>query len=112
MKALIDFEEACYYSRVFDLGMAILGNCTEEGVFNLEKAAALVRGYEQQGTLEAEEKKHLKLYVEYAAIATSYWNFWKFNIDTPLPEKASHHWQVAKLANAVRAIPQHVFSKL
>lgn len=111
LKALIDFEEACHYSRVFDLGMAIQGNCTEMDDFNLQKATALVRGYEQGQALETVEKKSLKLFIEYAAIATSYWNFWKFNIDEPLPEKANRHLQPAKLADAIRAIPQDVFNQ-
>lgn len=97
-KALIDFEEACLYYKVFDLGMAVVGLCTEGLKVKLPKVRSLVNGYQKIRVLEEAEKKYLQLFIEYAALATSSWRFWKHNIDTPLAELSGIHWEMANLA--------------
>jgi homoserine kinase type II len=108
-KAIIDFEEACRYYMGFDLGMGILGLCAEGLTVSLDRARALVTGYQQVRMLEEREKETLQLFVEYAAIATSYWRFWKYHIHSPIPEKADKHWQMVRLAEGVSAIPEASF---
>lgn len=102
--AIIDFEEACHYYRVFDLGMAIAGSCVEGTIVDLDKARALAKGYEQIQRLEQIEKETLQMFVQYAATATSYWRFEKHNIDTPNADKANQHWQMVQLAESVSEI--------
>jgi homoserine kinase type II len=80
IKAIIDFEEACQYYLNFDLGMGILGLCRTNGKIDLTKVNALITGYEQIRLLEPLEKELLPLFIKYAAIATSWWRFWKYNI--------------------------------
>ncbi len=109
LKAIIDFEEACHYYKGFDIGMGILGLCAEGTTIALAKAQALVAGYQQVRLLEESEKETLQLFVEYAAVATSYWRFWKYHIHTPLVEKADKHWQMVRLAQGINAIPQKKF---
>lgn len=109
IRAIIDFEEACRYYRVFDLGMAIVGLCTQGTTVCLSKARALVSGYEQGQTLEGCEKEALQLFVEYAAIATSFWRFWQYYIHMPQPKKAHKPFQMVRLAEAVKAIPIATF---
>jgi len=111
-KAIIDFEEACHYYKGFDLGMGILGLCTDNNSVILEKAQELVWGYQQIRILEKNEKETLQLFVEYAAIATSYWRFWKYNVHTPLEEKAVKHWQMVHLADDIAAIPKTKFMEV
>ncbi len=72
IEGIIDFEEACNYYLIFDIGMAIVGNCIENDRINFEKASELIRGYEYIKKLEFTEKNQLKLFTEYAAIATSF----------------------------------------
>ena len=108
-RAIIDFEEACHYYKTFDLGMGILGLCTEGTTVALGKARCLVIGYQQVRMLEAREKEVLQLFVEYAAIATSFWRFWKYNIHTPIAEKTNTHWQMVRLAEEIAAIPKARF---
>ena len=103
-KAIIDFEEVCQYYKVFDLGMGIVGLCSEETKINLNKVRSLVMGYQQVRVLEKQEKENLQLFVEYAAIATSKCRFWQYNIDTPIAEKAYYHWQMVKVAKEVTNI--------
>jgi len=108
-RAIIDFEEACHYYKGFDIGMGILGLCTEGTAVALDKAQALVAGYQQVRLLEESEKETLQLFVEYAAIATSYWRFWKYHIHTPMVEKVDKHWQMVRLAQGINAKSQTRF---
>ena len=110
-KAIIDFEEACNYYTVFDLGMAIVGLCIEESQINLPKAGALIDGYQKIRILEESEKENLQLFVEYAAIATSSWRFWKYNIDTPIADKSDKYQEMVHLAKNVSALPGEKFIK-
>ena len=109
LKAIIDFEEACLYYKVFDLGMGILGLCTEGTTWVLSKARALVMGYQQVKALEEREKESLQLFCAYATIATSCWRFWKYHIHTPMVEKADEHWQMVHLAEEIDAVPKTNF---
>lgn len=108
--AIIDFEEACNYYMVFELGMAIVGSCVDhDSSINLEKACALLKGYQQIRPLEQREKETLQMFVQYAAIATSYWRFDKYNIDCPDANKAESHWPMVQLAQAVNEIQSSQF---
>lgn len=108
-KAIIDFEDATCADRVFDLGMAIIGLCRRSPTVVLEKARALVKGYEQILVLEQAEKGALQFFVEYAATAVSCWRYWKYYIDTPSVGKADKHWRMVRVAEAVRDIPKERF---
>jgi homoserine kinase type II len=108
-KAIIDFEEACYYYKVFELGMAIVGSCIDDTNINFNKVSALVNGYQQVRPLEPIEKDSLQMFVRYAATATSYWRFNKYNIEIPNEDKADHHWQMVQIAEKVSAISKIKF---
>jgi homoserine kinase type II len=108
-KAIIDFESGCNYYYLFDLGMGIVGLCAENSVIPLGKTKAFVDGYQQIRRLEEIEKISLQLFVEYAAIATSSWRFWKYNIDSPSLGKGQLHMQMMDIAEHVNKIPQKEF---
>lgn len=108
-KAIIDFEEACCYYSVFELGMAIVGTCLDNTSISFNKVSALVNGYQQVRPLEPIEKDSLQTFVRYAATATSYWRFNKYNIEMPSEAKANHHWQMVKIAKEVSAISKTTF---
>ena len=108
-KALIDFEEACQYYKAFDLGMAVVGLCTEGSKIILPNVRSLVKGYHTIRMLEGAEKEILQLFVEYAAIATSSWRFWKYNIDTPIAELSQKYWEMVNISKAASAIPDEKF---
>lgn len=109
LKTVLDFEEVCQYYKVFDIGMGIVGLCSEGTRINLNKVRSLVKGYQQIRVLEKQEKENLQLFVEYAAIATSKYRFWKYNIDTPIAEKAKYHLQMVKVAKDVTSISKAKF---
>ena len=112
-KAIIDFEEACHYYLIFELGMGILGTCVNDITVDLDKARALVSGYEEVRPLTQIEKESLQLFVRYAAVATSYWRFNKYNIEEPNKDRASHHLQMMQIAKAVGEISKtHFFDAI
>lgn len=108
-KAIIDFEEACNYYKVFDLGMAIVGMCSEQMQIQLPKVQSLIHGYQKIRKLEGVEQEVLKVCIEYAAVATSAWRFWKYNIDTPTTEKSEKHQAMIGIAMNANAISNDVF---
>ena len=55
--AIMDFEEARHYYRIFDLGMTIVGTCSKNNTINFEKANSLLEGYSQKIELLEKEKK-------------------------------------------------------
>ena len=103
-KAIIDFEEACHYYLIFELGMGILGTCVNDITVDLDKARALVSGYEEVRPLTKIEKESLQLFARYAAVATSYWRFNKYIIEESSEDRASHHWQMVQIAKEVAEI--------
>lgn len=109
IKAIIDFEEACHYYLIFDLGMAVLGLCKTDWKIDLVKAKAFITGYEQIRSLESLEKEYLQFFTEYAAIATSWWRFWKYNISSPNPKLKDKHWQMAQVAMEMETMDKEQF---
>jgi homoserine kinase type II len=109
LKAIIDFEDACYYYKLFDLGMAIIGLCVDSEKFTLSKVHSLIKGYQQIRTLEKQEQESLQLFIEYTATATSYWRFWKFHIHTPQAEKTDKHWEMVNFAKEARNMSKSQF---
>lgn len=111
LKAIIDFEEALYHAKIFDLGMGIVGTCFAGQHFLIEHARSLIQGYERVRKLEREEKNALKLFVEFAAVTVSCWRYWKYHIDSQNKEAADKHKQMMRMADAVHGIPQEMWLK-
>jgi homoserine kinase type II len=110
-KAIIDFEDVSQIPKIFDLGMTIVGICTNDTEIDLNKSRALVKGYQEIWPLEDVEKKSLKAFVEWTAILTSTWRFWKYNIDTPNTGYSKKYVQMVDIAKNVKAIPINIFNE-
>ena len=108
-KAILDFEDVCHYHKAFDIGMAIVGLCRENNRINLGKARSVVRGYQSSRLLEGAEQEALQSFTELAAIVTSAWRFWKYNIDFYGTQKSNHYVEMVRIAKQIAAIPQSVF---
>lgn len=106
---IIDFEQACHYYLGFDLGMAIVGLCQTDEHIDLPKAKAFMAGYQQANPIPERERAMIQLFTQYAAIATSYWRFWAFNIHTPMPSQARRCWQMVQIAEQVQGMEQTNF---
>ena len=112
IKAIIDFEEACDYYLIFDIAMGILGLCRVDEKIDLKKANALVRGYEEVRPLTFLEKDSLVFFIEYAAVATSCWRFWKYNIHSPSPHLSDRYEEMVRVAKEVAKFSKAYFSSI
>lgn len=108
-KALIDFEEACNYYKVFGLGMAVVGLCSEKKKINLPKVQSLLHGYQMIRKLESSERRSLKLFIDFAATSNSAWRYWKYNIDTPTVERADTYKDLVDLAGSAGILSNELF---
>ena len=72
-----------------------------KAIIDFEEAC---HGYQQVRPLAQIEKESLQLFVRYAAVATSYWRFNKYNIEEPNEERSGHHWQMVQIANEIAEI--------
>jgi len=96
--ALIDFELACRYDRIFDLGMALVGTCIVNNQVQWSLATQLLRGYETVATLLPEEKQLLLAVSSYAAALTSKWRYWRYRCHGKNHPLAHSYQQMVELA--------------
>ncbi|MHA2028214.1 MAG: phosphotransferase, partial [Candidatus Kariarchaeaceae archaeon] len=107
--AIIDFEEVSKSPFVFDIGMAIVGIFADNKNIELEKAKALVSGYQSVRSLTTLEKAQLKLFCIYGAVATAFWRFRQYHIRYPIPEKFNRHEQMVEIADTLIKMDNHEF---
>ena len=100
--SIIDFEEACHYYRMYDIGMAIVGLCNRDGDIDFTKARQLIIGYEKRIAIPNKEKEAIKTFIIYAATATAFWRFRQFNIIAPTPSHKDAYLEMKKIADDVR----------
>ena len=105
---ILDFEEACKYYRVFDIGMAIAGCCCPDE-FDPVKARALVAAYMDAGNLTEREQETLPLFCCYAAASTAFWRYRQFHFVKPSPVDQERYRQMKQLADYFRAVPASIF---
>jgi homoserine kinase type II len=98
---IMDFEEACYYYRVFDIGMTIVGTCRSGDTINLDKVRHLLSGYQQHTKLLKLEEKALKAFTVYAAAGTAFWRHQHFNYINIIAEKKEHYLEMQSLADTI-----------
>lgn len=110
--SIMDFEEASYYYRVFDIGMTIIGLCSEMEMVNLEKVSFLLKGYKREIKLQGSELNSLKAFTVYAAAATAFWRHKQFHYTQPDPAMLNHYLTMRNLADHVKGLPDDCFIKL
>ena len=99
---ILDFEEAAYYYRVFDLGMAIIGLCSVDELLNPEKVSQLLMGYGQIISLTGDEKAALQAFTVYAGASMSLWRHRNFNHIYPEMGLKNHYKALQILADNAR----------
>jgi len=111
LAAILDFEEACNYYFVFDLGMCAAGCCRMQESFSLELARELIRGYQSKRRLTTLEKELLQQHVVYGAAATAFWRFRQFRFVQPDRSRQDVYKEMQNLADEVRHIPAELFKR-
>lgn len=109
---IMDFEEACFNYRVFDIGMMIIGTCNEGEAVNFDKVACLLVGYQQKIKLLPLEINALQAFTIYAATATAFWRHQNFNYINVNSEKKDHYLEMKRLADFVMNVSANDFKKL
>ncbi|MEH6444008.1 MAG: phosphotransferase [Oceanospirillaceae bacterium] len=109
---IMDFEEASYYYRIFDIGMMLVGCCCHDQQLSLTKAASLLQGYQQVIKLQDNEIAALQAFTVYAAAATAFWRHQNYHYVNPTPDMFEHHLAMTKLADNIRQISVADFSKI
>lgn len=102
---IMDFEEACHYYRIFDLGMMILGLCSADNAINIRKAKLIIKGYASCIDLTNHEKDSLQLFAAYAAASTAFWRHKQFNYVNPNREMADHYLKMKHIADYLLQLP-------
>lgn len=106
---IMDFEEATYYFRVFDIGMTIIGVCAKGEKIDLTKVKLLLKGYAKEINLTKTEIDCLKAFTVYAAAAMSFWRHKNFNYTNPDSKMKDHYLALKNLADNVRTLPDDCF---
>lgn len=109
---IMDFEEATYYYRVFDVGMTIVGICGEGEMINLDKVSSLLKGYVREIKLTDLEKTALQIFTIYAAASMSFWRHRNFNYTKPTPGMENHYLQLKNIADFVKELPEDCFEEM
>ncbi len=107
--AIIDFEDACHYYKLYDIGMCAVGCCGKAGSFDMKKVAFLLDGYQRYYQLNSQEKKQLKIFMEYAAVTMSFWRFRQYNIKYPHHNKAQSYQELSSLADHIHEMDDNEF---
>lgn len=102
--AILDFEEACHFYKLFDIGMAGVGCCSDNGYFNLSLIKELLGSYAAISPFTSSEKSQLNIFVEYAAVAASFWRFRQYNVKYPNRQKADSYKELSSLADQIHTL--------
>ncbi len=109
---VLDFEEAGYYYRIFDIGMTIIGVCAEEKMVNLEKVGHLLAGYQEEVQLLEKEIHALKAFTIYAGAAMTFWRHQNFHHIKPDPLFFDHYLGLKVLVDDLLEREEDCFSRL
>lgn len=109
---IMDFEEACYYYRIFDIGMMIVGLSSIGHSVDLKKAAVILRGYQSETTLSDLEKESLQAFTVYAAAATAFWRHRQFNYIHVDEDQKDRYMEMRDVAEGVLELGDKGFTNL
>ena len=94
----IDFEEACQYPLVFDIGMSMVGLAIVNSL-TPETAGSLLDGYVAERVLCPSERLLVPAMVEYSSAMTGCWRYELEQREGPLPGEL-RDWRDAQATHA------------
>ena len=110
--AIMDFEEASSYYRMFDIGMAIVGTCIKNHDICFKKAHNLISSYCNKQLLLTTEKERLQLFAIYGATATAFWRFRQHHIIHKNIFLHDRYLEMKNLADKIASYPPARFLEL
>lgn len=109
---IMDFEEATYYYRVYDIGMTLVGTCTFDTQLDVEKAQHFLNAYQSKNPLTRQEKNALQAFTAYAATATAFWRYMNYNFVRPDKTKKYRYKEMQDIAIHMMEISAENFAEL
>jgi homoserine kinase type II len=82
LMAMIDFEEACTDTRLFEIGVTINGFCAPDNQPDARLISVFLERYEAQSPLSDQEHRLLPAYIHWGALTMACWH-----LKNPTPEK-------------------------
>ena len=107
---IMDFEEAAYYYRMFDVGMTIIGSCREKSKINLNKLSALLKGYKTEVNMNSIEQQTLQAFTVYAGAAMTFWRHKNFHFTNPDPNFYNHYKELQSITDYIKELPSEIFN--
>ena len=108
--SIMDFEEAVYYYRIFDIGMTIIGACRNENAIDFNKVETLLKGYSKEISLTDLEINALQIFTVYAGTAMTFWRHLNFNYTEPTPDLFNHYLGLKVITDSLEKQPSNCFS--
>jgi homoserine kinase type II len=108
---IIDFEAVSHSPFIFDIGMALIGVCSQKNHISFRKVKALIKGYQQERELNQKEKNCLKLFTIYSATALSAWRFQQFELKFPALKTFKSYQHVVDIADSLFQMKNSSFLK-
>ncbi|MAV42825.1 MAG: hypothetical protein CBD98_000900 [Flavobacteriaceae bacterium TMED238] len=106
---IMDFEEASYYYKLFDVAILIVGLCSKDDTIDFLRASLILKGYTAVTKLINAEKQALQPFIVYAAAGVAFWRHKNFNYIAPDQNLKNSYLQMKNLADKVRDIPSSHF---
>jgi homoserine kinase type II len=101
---IMDFEEAAFYYRIFDIGMTIIGTCNDNKTIIIDKINALLEGYQEIIKLTKDEKDALPTFIFYAGAAMAFWRYKNFRYIKLDPNMIDNYLGLKHLAEVGKTI--------
>lgn len=111
-QAFIDFGDACYYYKVYDLGSVLFGACMQNGVLDLVQARDVIGGYREVVELDAGEQAVLQYSPVYAGAAISAWHYVHTKVHGLDETKKDKYKLAAQRTEHIYRIPSSEFNSV
>ena len=107
---IMDFEEATYYFRIFDIAMLFIGLCIENKTINFSHASSILKGYTNNIQLTKREIQVLQPFTVYAAAGVAFWRHKNFNYVKPDKHLKDTYLEMKDLSDSIRALTASQFN--
>ena len=109
---IMDFEEASYNYRLFDIAILTISLCSKDGSIDFSRVSLIIKGYTSVTKITDEEKQALQPLIVYAAAGVALWRHKNFNYIAPDNNLKDSYLNMKNLADNVRDMPSTYFKLL
>lgn len=110
--SIMDFEEAGYYYRLYDIAMALIGLCFEDSSLNIAKAKTFITAYQKEIPLLKIESDRLKMFSVYAACSIAVWRYSFFNFVKTEENLQNFYLEMKAIADELQQMSDDDFNQI